>query len=570
MATKNIYKLTATEVFGVIEAAQTAELCRDPESLRKNLLTVWREDENEPNFDEFESPIKAEFLRLYGFYLTFYGRARNLKHLQLKAKDALTRAIDIFDAENLAVKSAESKIILAFCYWNRGEVNEAEAILSLVENDFSENKIHPVYLQLQINRIMLLSWNENFDKGVEIIKEISPLMNYCTDQRLKLMFHFETAILHYRRSKFHEAVFHFNESIYLAKKAGNYHLLALTYNNLSLLYLDMRHFTEAHSFSVQSLEILKEINHTGWIAHILDSRSLIYLEEKKYEKALNMIDEALSYFSKGEDFAGLTTALWTKVKCLLRLQRTADALMVFVELQQTSIDYIGETTARRYTERLADELYFKQNLPLLDEVAEFKKSRIRSALVASDGKISKAAQILQLKNHQTLSDILKNQFPDLYTELGFSRRLRRSNKTKKQKTNLKAGKAGNEETISRIALSGKRYLFDYDFESGNIETFYFGKNLMIKTFGVKTDAVVAVIPGDQLPEIFQEQNIIISDGDIFTVGKVDYDEWVDVFFFSGNNGEPLPLDEANIAGEIVGYCPMSETAKEFIKFNKIA
>ena len=93
---------------------------------------------------------------------------------------------------------------------------------------------------------------------------------------------------------------------------------------------------------------------------------------------------------------------------------------------------------------------------------------------------------------------------------------------------------------------------------------------MRKTFGVKTDAVVAVIPGDQLPEIFQEQNIIISDGDIFRVGKVDYDEWADVFFFAGNNGEPLPLDEAKIAGEIVGYCPMSETAKEFIKFTKIA
>lgn len=569
MSPKNIYKLTISDVLRLIETAKQAELCRDLESLRKNLLTVWSEDETEPNFDEFELPIKAELLRLYGFYLTFHGRARNLKDLQLKAKDVLTRAIDIFDSENLDVKSAESKIILAFCYWNRGEVYEADALLSLVENDFAGNKIHPVYLQLQINRMMLFCWREKFDDAAKIVQELSPLMKFCTDRRLTLMFHFETAILHHRRLKYNDSIFHFNESVFLAKRAENLHLLALTYNNLSLLYLDMRQFQEAHNYSNQSLEILNEINHSGWLAHVLDSKALIYLTEKKPEKALNVIESALTYFLKGEDFTGLTEAFWTKVKCLLRLERTADALMLFAELQQTAICNIGEKTARRYAERLADEIYLLQNLPLPDEVAGFKKSRIRSALVKSNGKISKAAKILQLKNHQTLSDILKNQFPDLCEELGFMRRSRSSNKKKPKNNSAKTENKTNENIIARIVLPDKKVSFAFEFEFDVIETFYTGKNLMRKQFGIESDSVIAVLPFNRIPKIFQGQNLLISDEDLFIAGKVDYDKWVDVFFITGNDGEPFPLDTAAIVGEIVGYCPMSKTDVHLIEFSKL-
>src|SRR5438552_406123 len=149
-------KSSIVDIKQLIGDAKNAEMCRDIKSLRTILKTFWTDYNQFPNLEEFEPQVRAELLRLCGFFLTFYGRSQNLIEYQSKAKDLLTNALEIFDTQNLTVGAAKTRITLAFCYWNSGEVSEADSILSTIETEY-ENSKHPIFLQSQINRLLFLA-----------------------------------------------------------------------------------------------------------------------------------------------------------------------------------------------------------------------------------------------------------------------------------------------------------------------------------------------------------------------------------------------------------------------------
>ena len=115
-----------------------------------------------PNFQSYGEIINAELLRLCGVFLSLYGKySLNLKSYQSRAKDLLTKSIRLFEANNLPDKAAEAHVMLAFCYWNEGEINECETILDIVEADFRANKLHPVYIQICLNRLLVCFWKSD-------------------------------------------------------------------------------------------------------------------------------------------------------------------------------------------------------------------------------------------------------------------------------------------------------------------------------------------------------------------------------------------------------------------------
>lgn len=560
--------LNTADILNVIKQAKHAELCRDVFSLQKILQNFLTNNDCLSQFREFEPKIRGELLRLYGFYLTFYGRSQNLKDFQIRAKDVLTNAVEIFDLEGLPEKSAEAKIILAFCFWNNGEVSECEALLKLVELDFQANKLHPVYLQLKINQMMLSCWSEKNVEALAIVEEIAQVMDFCSDSRLRIMFHFEAAILFHHVNRHHEAIFHFTESIRICEENGNLHLLALTYNNFSLLYNDMKLFDEAHDFSVRSVELLIKLEHIGWIPHILDSRALIYYNQHQFENALIYVEKALKYFYKGEDYKGLTATLWTKTLCLMRLNKMEDALEVFADLKAIAAERIGKVAVDKFTKAMAKELYPVQNLPLSEEVAEFKKSRVRAALIRSNLRIGDAAAELGLKSHQTLSDMLNKQFPELIKELGIPKRAPRKDRRKLPPKEVKLKSSENRTEISRTLLSGKTLVFETNIEVSSIKTYLFRKQTM-KKFGIDFEAVVAVIPISQSNE---GMNILLSAEKKFIAGRLQFDRQFEFFYVEDENGFPIPIDGemTKIIGSPVEYAKIEDSAQKIIKFSKLA
>jgi tetratricopeptide (TPR) repeat protein len=563
-------KLTTANLLQLIEEARNAELCRDTESLRKTLQIVWNVEET-PNFDNYDYAIKAQLLRLCGVFLSFYGFARNKKNYQLRGKDLLTNAIEIFETNQLLDKAAEAKINLAFCYWNLGEVNECETVLEVVESDFGKNLLHPVYLQICVNRLLIYFWNQDLGSALKIIEEIATPMQFCTDVRLQAMFHNQSGIFYTNTAEYEKAIFNLSEAIRFAEKARNKLFVAINLNNLAFLYKDAKEYDTAFKYISESVDKFKLLDNKGFLPHALDTKALIYLDWNKTENALETIDQAIDYFSQGEDYRGLTDALWTKVRCLIRLGRREDAFVTFAELEQIAGERIGEIAVRKFAKNLADEIYALRHLPLLEEVAEFKRSQVAKALKDANGSIGKAAKILRLKNHQTLSDILNKQFPGLVEELGFKRRARRGGNRAKSESSgprtvtLDRSNIHHEREISRLVLRDKNFSFDFPFSSDKFETFYFDKYLM-QRFGVDCGAIVAVIP---VAEFREGLIVLVSNDNVFAIARVEYDGWAEIYFISDEHGMPVPLDEENVIGEAVGYCLMEAADKKFIEFSRL-
>ena len=88
----------------------------------------------------------------------------------------------------------------------------------------------------------------------------------------------------------------------------------------------------------------------------------------------------------------------------------------------------------------------------------------------------------------------------------------------------------------------------------------------MQRFGIDCGAIVAVIP---VKEFSQGLIILVSNEDVFTIAKVEYDDWAKIYFISDESGQPIPLDEENVIGEPVGYCMMEAADKKFIEFSRL-
>jgi tetratricopeptide (TPR) repeat protein len=561
-------ELTTAELLQLIEEARNVELCRDLDSLREILQTVWNIEET-PKFDNYDKAIKAELLRLCGVFLSFYGNARSLKDYQIRGKNLLIDAIEIFEENKISDKSAEAKINLAFCYWNLGEVSETEAILDIVEAEFGKNLLHPIYLRICVNRLLIYFWKQDLKSAIKIVEEITIPMQFCTDLRLQAMFHNQAGIFYRATKKYDKAAFHLNESIRFAKKTNNRFFFAIILNNLAYLYKELKDFQKAFDCISESIDEVNKIKHQGFLPHALDTKALIYLDWNKPKNALETIKESIEYFKKGEDYRGLTDALWTKIRCLLRLGRKHDALTDFVELENLASEHIGEIAVKKFAKNLSDEIYVLRNLPLTDEVSEFKKAQVGAAMIEANGAVGKAAKILGLKNHQALSDILNKQFPGLLNELGFQRRAKRNsvvlNRKNSRAKNLNPADTPQYWEIAPLNLQDKQMSFDFEVAFDNFETYYFDKYFM-KGFGIERAAIVAVAPVTKLKA---GMLIVGADTNQYFVGKAEYDKWTEIYFVLDANGNPFPLDRKSIIGEPVGYCFSSEIDKVNITFSRL-
>lgn len=568
-------KSSVADINQLIGDAKNAELCRDINTLRYILEAVWNDYEHLPSFEEYSPLVRAELFRLCGFFLTFYGRAQNKIEYQSKAKNLITCALEIFDEEKSTIGAAESRIALAFCYWNSGEVAEAIFVIDLIIAEFV-NTHHPVYLRAQINRLLILGWESKFDEASNLIDKIRVDAEFCDDFRSKAMFFTEAAIIYLAVKEYEKAEIHYHEAIRLSVKIKNERFIAVNFNNLALFYREKSDFKSGHLYAEKALKLYSKLGDKGWIPHVLDTIALIFIDEKKYAEALKTISIAIEVFYKNEDTNGLLDTLWTKTKCFLAVSEIAEALSVFGELQHIALSRVGTIAAHKYSKLLSNEIYVMKKIPLLDEVDEFKKNVVASALIRTNNKIVEAAKVLKLPKHQTLSQILKKQFPTLQDELGFNKRAQRTVKNVKtiQETprpdntkviTLDEDNIRQESPIKRIILPDKKYSFEFPFRSPTFELYYFKKSQM-KIFGEEKGSVIAVSP---IKDLKAGMTVLIGTDDSFYVGKVNLDTVLGLFYINDKNGFSIPIDEKNLIGEPSGFCAVEKTAEEYISFRKL-
>src|SRR5262249_18513840 len=160
------------------------------------------------DFSQYEIFEQAELLRLSGYFISFYGKSKNIRHYQERAKNLLTSSIELFSRLNLKENASEARVILALSYFYEGAIAESETIFSETVNEFNGDHLHPVYLKGRVNQLLVLHWKSEFQKALEIIQEIEIPIEFCNDKRLIYMFHAQAGMIYRGIHKYDQAIQH--------------------------------------------------------------------------------------------------------------------------------------------------------------------------------------------------------------------------------------------------------------------------------------------------------------------------------------------------------------------------
>jgi tetratricopeptide (TPR) repeat protein len=556
-------KFDVTAMSRLIEEARKLEVRRDLEGFKQLFSEIWENIDEEPDFSEFSESQQADLLRLTGFFLSYYGKARNLPTYQERSKNLLTKAITLFSQLGKSERVTEATVILAGCYFFEGGINEGDLILEQVKAEFEGDRLNPLYLQICVNRILTMHAKKEYQAAFEILNEISIAMEFCHDYRLCILFHEKCGLTYKGQKEFEKAIYHYQQAVRYSEEINNYFSLALNKNNMANAYREAKEFELAHKYEDEAIALANQHNLIGWLPNFLDTKALIYFDEGYPEQALQTIKEAISIFQKGEDANGLTEAMWNKCKFLLHLNRKEDAILLFNEMIPIAAVQIGEFAVKGFVKEFAKLIHIKHDGTLDEEVRRFKRTEIVRAITEAKDNLHEAAESLKITT-TALTKILDKEFPELYDELNLL------HQTKFEPNfEMVAPQPSVPRDISQLKLEGSKFVFENKAPL-NLKTFYFAAEKMSEAFGIEHDAVVAILPIDK---ISADEFILVKDlsSNHYSFGKINYDNGLDLYYWF-EKGEPIPisLSEFQLIGKAFAFCPFDEIDEDELLFRSFA
>lgn len=566
---KQTSTLTKLQIAHLIYECRNAELFRDMTTIKELIEPLW-DTISVPDFSNQDEQTQAELYRICGFYQSFYGHQKGLKDFQSKGKDLISIAIRLFEKHSLFEYTAEARVMLAFSFWNSGEVEECEIILNEVEAEFSDNPLHPIFFQINCNRLMTLYWQEKLTEAEKLIEKMKLSLSFCNDSRLLYMFHNQAGIIFQSSKKPTISEYHYQKAIKYAKDSDNQKFVAINYNNLAMLLRDLNRFDEALQLIENAEKLCAETGFVGFLPHVLDTKSLIFLSLKQPDKALSEIEKSLDIFREGEDYRGFVEAIWTKINCLIKLQRKDDALLSFCELRNIAAERIGTSAVEKYGKLMADQIIFIGDAPLDESEKIYRQERISMALRQSGGVQKIAAHKLGIGIGK-MSDIISNQFPpETFADDGYKKRKPRlvAPPAKKKEKSFKKLSSDilKEKPIAKILFANMPCTFDFE-QFDDFDVFLVPESQM-KSFGINYDCLIAA---EKSPDFNDGDSLLIRDSKQWILGEVEFDEEKFIYFITAPQGRQIEIELSNIAGKPIAFCPYSENLNiyTFSKLSKI-
>jgi len=227
-----------------------------------------------------------------------------------------------------------------------------------------------------------------------------------------------------------------------------------------MLFLQLRRFTEAHEHLDLAQALLTSLDDTLHLAEVEESRARVLLAEGAFQKAEKSADSAVKLLENGDEQWTLPEALTTQGIALSYLRRVEQARATFERAMNTAEQSghieSGGLASLSLIEQLAEHLSTDELCSILERARNFLKhtenadalhrlsecsyrvlSRVRTvrpdwstfslsetleryearfiqmALEDSGGSVTKAATLLGLPGHQSLTFILNRRHPQL-------------------------------------------------------------------------------------------------------------------------------------------------------------
>lgn len=488
------------------DLAKQLEKASEYEAACEALAEFWPDRDKEPNLANLDELIGAEVLLRVGNLAGWLGSTDQTTGSQERAKDFITRSIGTFEKLRLDQRIAEARGDLALCYWREGSFDEARvqlrSALHLAPDD--DNELRAVLL---IRAGIIEERRQRLQEALRYYYQAAPLLDRSEDHALKGAFHNEFALLftrlgteENRRDYLDKALIEGAAASFHFEQAGNTRFLARVENNLGFLFYTLGQYSDAHKHLDRARYLFLENKDLGTAAQVDDTRARTLLAEGKVGNAERVVRSAVRVLERGGEQAVLAEALNTHGIALARLgndSRSRALLDRAVGVAQTTGDIEGAGRAKlSIIEELGDRMNAKQlistfhsaldlskgsqdpltlrrliacmevvlmslespadiealeaiewnweGFSLKNSTRKFEEGLIQRALRDAGGSVTKAAQLLGFKHHQSLISLISGRHKKLLTSRSKVRRRRQhlfSDVRKGQKTSARESSA---------------------------------------------------------------------------------------------------------------------------------
>lgn len=450
------------------QLAKQLEEVGNYEGAREAMGEIWHRIGDRPAMEGFEQRTVAEVLLRVGALTGWIGSIKQIEGAQEKAKNLIRESLSIFEALRSEEKVAETRANLAFCYWREGALDKARGILQKALIGLGSRDSEVRALILLYSAIVERS-AKRFNDALRIHKEAAPLFEKINNDVLKGKFHYGFAnVLNYLSStEYREdyvdcALIEYAAASYYFGQAGYARHQACVENNLGFLYGTINKFNEAHDHLARAQALFTSLKDKVHLAQVDETRAKVLLKQCRDAEAEKLVSSAVRVLKEGDEKSLLVEALTTHGIALARLGRSQNAQEVLqkaVEVAEQAGDSesagqaamtIIEECGSHLSESELSEIYVRadellgesQNMANLkrlsacarrvlflthgsasphdwtgfsfkDAVRRYESHLIERALKDADGMVSRAAQLLGFKHHQSLVSTLKNRHKHL-------------------------------------------------------------------------------------------------------------------------------------------------------------
>jgi len=428
------------------------------------------------------------------------GSADSSVGRQERAKNLITRGIELHEQLGEMDGVAEARADLAVCYWREGAFDEARITLSQALSLVSADDVD-LRASILVRAGIVEVDSRRLSEAIRIYNEAAALVEKSSDHNLHGTFHNSFGLALRRMAdvdnleayvdralvEYAAASFHFEQ-------AGNTRYLARVENNLGFLFHTIGRYEDAHNHLDRARSLFAELRDMGTVAQVDETRARTFLAQGRFTDAERLIRSAVRVLERGDEQAVLSEALTTYgiVKARLgKFVRGRQLLDRAIQIAETcgdsegsgraKLSIIEELTAQTSPQELVDTYHEATELlkrsqdpgtttrlirtalividalqtseaetqPTLVEnwdkfslkkhVRAFEKALIERALRDSGGAVTKAAHMLGFKHHQSLISLINSRHRDLLSQRSAVRPRRSHLFSKSRKTKRKAG-----------------------------------------------------------------------------------------------------------------------------------
>jgi len=438
------------------------------EGARSAMGELWQRIGDRPVLDNLDPATAAEVLLRAGVLTGLIGSAKQIEGAQEIAKNLISESTSIFENLQQKERVAETQIDLAVCYWRQGTFGEARIMLQealkLLDDKDSELKAR-AFLSIAILERLANRLND----ALHIYVENAPLFENLNSHVLKGKYHHGLGIVleylsasEHRQDYIDRALIEHTAASFHFEQAVSTRYQACVENNLGFLFLIVGKFAEAHDHLDRAQALFTSLKDRVHLAQVDDTRAKVFLAEGRVVEAERLARAAVKALEDGGEQALLAEALTTHGVVLARLrqhERAGATLRHAIEVAQLAgnnegaaeaaltiieelSDHLSNDELSAAYDRAAALLSGSQNLDLLtrlcaaarrvlflvnsltnppswkgfsfkEAVQRYEARLIERALRDSGGVVSRAAQLLGFRHHQSLINLLNRRHKNL-------------------------------------------------------------------------------------------------------------------------------------------------------------